>query len=78
MTEDFVHCEATDGCITCGDLAVILAVVELRGADVLCRDEEGRTELVAAELVTNVHVGDRLLVHAGVALERVLPIDVKG
>jgi hydrogenase maturation factor len=68
MTTD--HCEVTDGCITCGDLAVALTVIHIHGADARCRDEDGRTEDVATELVDDVVVGDRLLVHAGVALER--------
>jgi HupF/HypC family len=63
-------CEITDGCITCGDLAVALTVVEVHGPDARCRDAEGREELVATELVGPVAVGDRLLVHAKVALER--------
>jgi hydrogenase maturation factor len=64
------HCEVTDGCITCGDVAVALIVLEVSGADARCRDDDGRTEDVATELVDGVVVGDRLLVHAGVALER--------
>jgi hydrogenase maturation factor len=63
-------CSAEDGCITCGDVAVVLTVLDSDGADALCRDEDGRTESVAVELVDPVAVGDRLLVHAGVALER--------
>jgi hydrogenase expression/formation protein HypC len=63
-------CEVTDGCITCGDLAVPLEVVAVEGADARCRDAEGREELVATELVGPVAPGDRLLVHAKVALER--------
>jgi hydrogenase maturation factor len=64
------HCRVTDGCITCGDIAVTLTVIDVRGADALCLDNEGRTEEVATELVDGVAVGDQLLVHAGVALER--------
>ena len=64
------HCELTDGCITCGDVAVELTVVSIDGPDALCRDERGATERVALELVDAVASGDRLLVHAGVALER--------
>jgi hydrogenase maturation factor len=73
MTGD--HCEVNDGCITCGDVAVALTVVDVHGADARCRDDEGRTEDVATELVDAVVVGDRLLVHAGVALERLTPIE---
>jgi hydrogenase maturation factor len=73
MTAD--HCEVTDGCITCGDIAVALTVIEIHGADALCRDDEGRTEDVATELVDCVVIGDRLLVHAGVALERLSTVE---
>jgi hydrogenase expression/formation protein HypC len=59
-----------DGCITCGDVAVALTVVEVGEYDARCRDSEGREELVATELVDTVAVGDRLLVHAKVALEK--------
>jgi hydrogenase maturation factor len=63
-------CDVRDGCITCGDVAVELTVEEIVGADASCRDSDGRIEVVATELVGSVEVGDRLLVHAGVALER--------
>jgi hydrogenase maturation factor len=77
MTDHFGACEVTDGCITCGDVALRLTVLELRGADALCRDEDGRTELVATELVPDLAVGDQVLVHAGVALERLQHLDVR-
>jgi hydrogenase maturation factor len=62
-------CSATPGCITCGDVAVVLTVTDVTGADASCRDEAGRQESVAVELVGAVRPGDRLLVHAGVAIE---------
>ncbi|MEO8328527.1 MAG: HypC/HybG/HupF family hydrogenase formation chaperone [Candidatus Nanopelagicales bacterium] len=65
-------CSATDGCITCGDIAVPLVVVAIDGQDAHCRDDQGREELVATELVGLVAPGDRLLVHAGVAIERLV------
>jgi hydrogenase maturation factor len=43
-------------------------VVEVEGADARCRDDDGRTEIVAIELLDAVTPGDRVLVHAGVAL----------
>lgn len=64
-------CSAEPGCLTCGDVAVVLTAVSVEGADALCRDEDGASELVATELVGAVVAGDRLLVHAGVAIERV-------
>lgn len=63
-------CSLDDGCITCGDVAVPLIAMEAGGEDVRCRDEQGREELVAVELVGAVQPGQRLLVHAGVAIER--------
>lgn len=60
------------GCITCGDVAVVLTVLSVTGADADCSDEQGRGEVVATELVGDVVAGDRLLVHAGVALERLI------
>jgi hydrogenase expression/formation protein HypC len=63
-------CSAEPGCITCGDVAVPLVVLSVDGADATCGDDQGRSELVATELVGEVVPGDRLLVHAGVALER--------
>lgn len=63
-----VHDERS--CITCGDIAVILEVESIRGTDAVCRADDGGTETVAIELVGPVTVGDRLLVHAKVALEK--------
>ena len=63
-------CEVTEGCITCGDVAQPLTVVEVAGSDARCQDELGREELVATELVGVVEPGDRVLVHAGVAIQR--------
>ncbi|MEO6570627.1 MAG: HypC/HybG/HupF family hydrogenase formation chaperone [Ilumatobacteraceae bacterium] len=57
-----------DVCITCGDVALELAVVSVDGDTARCRDESGRFETVAIELVGPVGPGDRVLVHAGVAL----------
>lgn len=59
---------AEPGCITCGDVAVVLTVVNVLGSDATCRDDEGRTELVATELLGIVEIGDQVLVHAGVAI----------
>jgi hydrogenase expression/formation protein HypC len=63
------HCTPEDGCITCGDVALPLTVVSVHGSDATCRDEEGNEEVVATELVGPVAPGDRLLVHARVAIE---------
>jgi len=72
-TDGSPSCSAEPSCITCGDVAVVLTVVSSSGADARCHDERGREELVATELVGDVRPGDRLLVPAGVALERLEP-----
>ncbi len=59
-----------DGCITCGDVAIPLAVVSVDADGARCRDDEGRFETVAVDLIGEVVPGDRVLVHAGVALLR--------
>lgn len=71
-------CRAEPGCITCGDIALVLIVETVDGSDAVCRDGDGRTELVATELVGAVAPGDRVLVHAGVAIERVQPTEAQG
>ena len=58
-----------EACITCGDVAVPLTVVEVGEFDARCRADDGGEELVATELVGPLAVGDRVLVHAKVALE---------
>jgi len=63
-------CSLTEGCITCGDIALPLTVMSFDGMDALCQDDDGRQETVATELVGPLAVGDRVLVHAGVAIER--------
>lgn len=61
---------ADDPCITCGDVAIPLEVVSVDGRSARCRADSGATELVAVDLVAPVRPGDRVLVHAGVALVR--------
>lgn len=64
-------------CVTCGDRAAPLTVVstedDLAGF-VRCRADDGGMEMVAADLVGPVAVGDRLLVHAAVAIARLEPV----
>ena len=67
---DGITCSAEPGCITCGDRAVALTVATVDGTDARCFDDEGREEVVATELVGVVPPGARLLVHAGVAIQR--------
>ncbi len=58
-----------EACITCGDVAVEARVVGLRDHTAVI-EREGLREEVAVDLVEGVAVGDVLLCHAGVALER--------
>jgi hydrogenase assembly chaperone HypC/HupF len=62
---------AHDVCITCGDHAVPMRVVKVDGARALalCEDEDGERASVEIALVEPVSHGDRLLVHAGTALQ---------
>ncbi|MFN2489847.1 MAG: HypC/HybG/HupF family hydrogenase formation chaperone [Actinomycetota bacterium] len=63
-------CAVVDGCLTCGDVAVPVTVVEAGAPDALCEDAHGRRGTVAVELVAPVEEGERLLVHGGVAIAR--------
>ena len=61
-----------DSCITCGDVAVEARVVALHNGSALI-EKDGAHEEVAVELLDEVEIGDRVLCHAGVALERLGP-----
>lgn len=65
-----VACSVVEGCLTCGDVAVEVKVLELDGYDAVCEDPHGQVGRVGIDLVMPVEVGDRLLVHAGVAINR--------
>lgn len=60
-------------CITCGDVAVALRVVEVDAEEglALCAAADGGRETVDVALVEPVAVGDELLVHARTAIARV-------
>jgi D-sedoheptulose 7-phosphate isomerase len=59
-----------DACITCGDVAVQARVVALKNGTATI-EKDGAREDVAIDLVEGVEIGDQLLCHAGVALEKV-------
>ncbi|MGH2984759.1 MAG: SIS domain-containing protein [Solirubrobacterales bacterium] len=61
-----------DACITCGDIAVQARVVAVSNGTATI-EKDGAHEDVAVDLVEGVEVGDELLCHAGVALEKVPP-----
>jgi hydrogenase maturation factor len=60
-------------CITCGDVAVPMRVVRTGGEDGLadCVTEAGEAASVDLALLDGVRAGDRVLVHACVAISRV-------
>lgn len=66
MTLDPEHC------LTCGDRAVAATVVEIDGLTAIV-EADGTRETVALELVAPVVIGEEVLCHAGIALERVPP-----
>ena len=60
-----------DHCITCSDAAELGTVLTVNRADATVElDGDGRRAQVAVDLVAPVTVGDRLLCHAGIALEK--------
>jgi len=64
------RCDDASHCITCGDEAVpltVLEVDELREL-ALCRNADGERTTVEIALVAPVAAGDELLVHAGTAI----------
>jgi hydrogenase maturation factor len=66
----FPSCDHTEGCITCGDEAVPLKVLQI-DADrelALCEAEDGDRSTVEIALVQPVAESDILLVHAGTAI----------
>jgi hydrogenase maturation factor len=68
-----VACDHEHGCITCGDEAVPMRVVRVDAARALalCENEDGERASIEIGLVDPVGEGDRLLVHAGTALQHV-------
>lgn len=63
-------CSVVDGCLTCGDVAVPVTVIEAGTPDALCEDPHGQRGTIGIELVSPVTVGETLLVHGGVAISR--------
>jgi hydrogenase maturation factor len=65
-------CDHTTGCITCGDEAIPMEVLDVdaeRGL-ALCTDGAAARSTIETALVEPVRRGDRLLVHAGTAIGR--------
>jgi hydrogenase maturation factor len=58
-------------CITCGDIAEAMRVVEIEGDGMAaCVTPDGLRSDVEIGLVEDVAVGDEVLVHACVAIQR--------
>jgi hydrogenase maturation factor len=64
------HCDHSSGCITCGDEAVEMRVLNVDAARglALCANDDGERSSVEIALVDPVGAGDSLLVHAGTAI----------
>jgi hydrogenase maturation factor len=73
MTGEHEHCESGHGCITCGDQALEMrvAAVDAERGLAVCVDDAGQAAEVDVLLVEPAVVGERLLVHARVAIARV-------
>jgi hydrogenase expression/formation protein HypC len=59
-----------DRCITCGDVAVPVKVIEVRDREAVVEDRVGQRATVAVDFVPDVRAGEILLVHSGVAIGR--------
>jgi hydrogenase maturation factor len=64
------RCDPDAHCITCGDEAVPLRVVQVDATRelALCENGDGERTTVEIALVSPVAPGDELLVHAGTAI----------
>jgi hydrogenase maturation factor len=64
------RCSQDEHCITCGDGAQPMRVLRIDSAQGLavCEDEAGSHRTVEIGLIDPVDAGDRVLVHADVAL----------
>ena len=58
-----------DACITCGDVAVEAKVVAVDNGTAVI-EKDGLREEIAVDLIERVEIGDTLLCHAGIALEK--------
>ncbi len=63
------QCLPEHGCITCGDEAVALKVLEVDDTGLaLCENEDGERTEIEVALVAPVAPGDMVLAHAGTAI----------
>ena len=61
-------CDPAGHCVTCGDEAIPMRVLESREGNAVCVDGDGARHQVAVELIGPVVPDQRVLVHAGVAI----------
>ena len=67
----------SDHCITCGDDGVPMTVVIVEADGLaLCVAADGTESLVETALVDALARGDAVLVHAGVAIALIPPVEV--
>jgi len=62
------------GCLTCGDVAVPVRVLNLKGSSALCEDRLGNRAEIAIDFIAHrLRPDDVLLAHGGVAIAAVQP-----
>jgi hydrogenase maturation factor len=70
------HCQTDEQhCITCSDAGTVMTVLERETGLAVCTDDAGERHRVATDLVEPVAIGDRVLVHAGVAIGHLEAVD---
>ncbi len=57
-------------CITCADEGIVMRVLARDGTGARCESADGVQADVALDLVSPVAPGEKILVHAGVAIRR--------
>jgi hydrogenase expression/formation protein HypC len=75
MTSSASSACTSEHCVTCSDEAAAMVVVRLDGRRglALCADVQGERKTVETALLDAVAPGDRVLVHAGVAIASLVP-----
>jgi hydrogenase maturation factor len=69
-------CRPDEGhCITCSDEGTVMTVLARETELAVCADDAGERHRVATDLVEPVQIGDRVLVHAGVAIGHLEAVD---
>lgn len=58
-------------CSVCADSAARAEILEIAGKDAQIVLDSGTETMVAVDLIPDVHVGDIVLVHQGVAISKI-------